>query len=1124
MTRFLLQRVREQRLLVAAALLTTLLVTSVLAALAAFATTLGDTGVRRSLDHRSAARTVLRIGTDAPAAGPAGAEHLDHAVRAAARHAYSGLPTTVAESTRSGSYALPDTLRPPGAPAQEQPDLTLFTSLDPDRVEMVAGRWPKAASPQGHSDTPDALQVPVAVPKRVADRLGLAPGDTVAVTGRLDDTPSATAHVTGVYRPKDPDAAYWTLDPLGGDGVRNLAFTTYGPFAVAPGSFGPDLLAPAESHWLADADYSTVTADRLDALRSRMADTVEHFGEMPGLGAATADSQLPDVIDGLQRTLQVSRSTVLIAALQLIVLAALALLLVARLLSTERENETALLAARGASRRRIIGLAASESLVLALPGLVAAPLLAGPAVRLLMSRGPLADAGADGAVQLPPSTWWVAAVTALACAVTMTLPALRAGTELKAPRRRKAAMMLRGGMDGALLVLAGIAYWQLTRRSDGAGVLGGGASALGVDPVLVAAPALALLAGTVLALRLLPPAARLGEHRASRSRGLAGALAGWQLSRRPGRGAGPALLLVLAVAMGVFAVGQGASWDRSQGDQAAFRTGSDILVDGLSAPPYAQGGLFDGVDGVAGTAPVARGEFAVQGEVTTQVLATDSRAAAGVIALRDDLTDKPLPDLLRPLSEDRERREDGVALPEGTTALRLHLRAADEGDTGDVPPTDLDSSRAADLTLTVEDRFGVPYSFLVGDVDVDGRPHTRTVDLGDTAGDVSGAPAAPVRLTRLTLSYVAPSSSHEVRLTISDLDAVAAGGTAQQVTLPDGQVWSSRFRSVDPQHTLGNGDRAAPTVHSAKKAPAGGPLTLSWTTGSAPAPVGYRIQPVPVDLVLRAHAGKEPDLGVLPAVATDAFLTASGAKVGDDVTVPLAGTDMTVHLTGSLRALPTVTSPATGQDGGGLLVDLAALDHALLRADSSPLPPDGWWVATEPGSTAKVAGRLRDKPVVDSVLVRDELAEELRDDPLNSGARTALTAIAAAAAVLAATGFAVSTAGAARERAGEFAILRALGASQRRLARVLAVEQGTLVLMSLAVGLLLGALLTRLVVPLIVLTGQATRPVPELIVHLPPGRLSLLLAGVLAVPVLLVLATALRRTDPVSALRTEREG
>jgi len=80
------------------------------------------------------------------------------------------------------------------------------------------------------------------------------------------------------------------------------------------------------------------------------------------------------------------------------------------------------------------------------------------------------------------------------------------------------------------------------------------------------------------------------------------------------------------------------------------------------------------------------------------------------------------------------------------------------------------------------------------------------------------------------------------------------------------------------------------------------------------------------------------------------------------------------------------------------------------------------------------------------------------------------------------------------------------------------------VLMSLVVGLLLGALLTRLVVPLIVLTDQATRPVPELIVHFPPGRLTLLLAGVLATPVLLVLATALRRTDPVSALRTEREG
>ena len=118
-----------------------------------------------------------------------------------------------------------------------------------------------------------------------------------------------------------------------------------------------------------------------------------------------------------------------------------------------------------------------------------------------------------------------------------------------------------------------MAYWQLGRQTSGA-VSGDRSGTLGIDPLLVAAPALALLAGTVLTLRLLPLVARLAERRAAGGRGLTAALAGWQLSRRPMRGAGPVLLLVLAVALGMLAIGQGASWSRSQDDRADFAAGA----------------------------------------------------------------------------------------------------------------------------------------------------------------------------------------------------------------------------------------------------------------------------------------------------------------------------------------------------------------------------------------------------------------------------------------------------------------------------------------------------------------------------------------------------------------------
>ncbi|NEB19342.1 hypothetical protein, partial [Streptomyces coelicoflavus] len=68
--------------------------------------------------------------------------------------------------------------------------------------------------------------------------------------------------------------------------------------------------------------------------------------EQPVLsGTTAATTELPAVLDRLDRSLEVSRSTLLVIAAQLVVLAAGALLLVARLLSVERAGELRLLRA-----------------------------------------------------------------------------------------------------------------------------------------------------------------------------------------------------------------------------------------------------------------------------------------------------------------------------------------------------------------------------------------------------------------------------------------------------------------------------------------------------------------------------------------------------------------------------------------------------------------------------------------------------------------------------------------------------------------------------------------------------------------------------------------------------------
>ena len=168
-------------------------------------------------------------------------------------------------------------------------------------------------------------------------------------------------------------------------------------------------------------------------------------------------------------------------------------------------------------------------------------------------------------------------------------------------------MAQRLGIDLALVVLAVIALWQL--RLYGAPLTRNARGALGVDPLLVAAPAIGLLAGAVLATRLIPRLAEIGERvlgRRPRDRPPLGAR---QVARRPLRYTRSALLLVLAAALGTFAAASAATWARSQVDQAAYRAAGDVRVvlsDYPDAPRAGRSGRpIRSLPGVTAATPVS---------------------------------------------------------------------------------------------------------------------------------------------------------------------------------------------------------------------------------------------------------------------------------------------------------------------------------------------------------------------------------------------------------------------------------------------------------------------------------------------------------------------------------------
>ncbi|MET7387875.1 FtsX-like permease family protein [Streptomyces sp. NPDC005529] len=1092
MTGFVLLRARAHRLLLAAALLTVLLTTAVLATLTAYSAAIGDASLRHALrDPGNTADTALVVRADLPADQRAAA---DTAVREGARHTFAGYPVTVRTLVRSGSYALPRSLQEPAARAGD-PDLTHFAALDRTQVDITAGRLPGPATGPGGS------AIEVALPVSAAERLGLKPGARLALVDRLGG-PGRKVLITGLYRPARPDAPYWRLDELGGRGIKKVDFTTYGPLLADPGVLTGGRVSAGESAWQASADFSTLSPGGIEALRDAARDAQPALRANHALSGATAvTTALPEILDSVERSLLVSRSTLLIVALQLALLAGYALLLVARLLSAERAGETRVLRARGASRRRIAGLAALEALLLAVPAALCAPLVAGPLTRLLAGQGALARIGLRlDVAQGRGGVWLVGAGVALGCALAVTLPALTSG-DGPAGRARALPAPVRAGADIGLLVIAAVAYWQLDRQTSGAlnggsagpgGTAGTGVRSLGIDPLLVAAPALALLAGTVLTLRLLPPVARLAEHRAASGRGLPAALAGWQLSRRPMRGAGPVLLLVLAVAMGMLAIGQGASWNRSQDDQADFLAGTPVRVSADSDAGPGEAAVLTALPGVRAAAPTLRTTLPLSGGRTAAVLAMDTAHAADGMLLRGDLAARPAGPLLKGLAARGATK--GVAIPKGSTRLGLVMRLRSSNSRVEV-----------DVSATLEDRFGTPYTERIGQLPADGRPHALSLDLA----------AGPLTLTGVQLDMTQPvdtAQRHQVDL--REVNVSDAGGTRRRLALPAGWKADSQTSSTAAASDDGTRPTRPKLVTSSGTA-----LSVRYGTGYVPRDLAWQVTAVTV----RLHPDRSTAAQVT-AVATDRFLKSAGARKGQQLDVPFAGETVPVTIVETVRALPT-TSEADGGDGdgGALLVDLRAVNRVLQAHEGQSVPPTEWWLDTAPRDAARVAAALRKLPGTEpsQVVVRDEVADRLRDDPFGAGPEAAFAAAAVVAAALAAVGFAVSTAGSLRERRDEFAVLRALGAPRRQLARLIAAEQGVLVGLALVVGVVLGTVLTRAVVPLIVLTSEATRPVPAVLVRLPLPHVAVLLAGVAVTPLAITAFMALRRPDADSSLRRQ---
>ena len=118
----------------------------------------------------------------------------------------------------------------------------------------------------------------------------------------------------------------------------------------------------------------------------------------PVLPALALTTSLPATLDETATDLDVARSLLAICAILLALLATAALLAVARLLAVQREVESAMLTARGATRWQLVRLTAAEALPLCVAAAALGGLL-GVLLALLLAGTGQAETGQAGTGQ-----------------------------------------------------------------------------------------------------------------------------------------------------------------------------------------------------------------------------------------------------------------------------------------------------------------------------------------------------------------------------------------------------------------------------------------------------------------------------------------------------------------------------------------------------------------------------------------------------------------------------------------------------------------------------------------------------------------------------------------------------
>lgn len=507
-------------------------------------------------------------------------------------------------------------------------------------MQVIAGRLPQDTAPSQPAEV------------MVTPKLGLAPGDTFTLVEA-----HRTVRVCGVWFPKDLNDRYWNgynYDTIAIDNAPQVIplhfpalFTESGFFSTfyARDPADPTSLLPGPQLAMNVVSYTDphrVTAANMSNVSRRIGSYAKDLQtNLPTGAQGVTDLAFgggpAKLITGVQKQFSALDLPLSIIVAQGAGLALLFVIAMAALMVGEHAATLATLKSRGASLLQVQLSFGLQGLVMAAAGALLGPLLAMGLSEVAARRF---VPGAGGILIQPSSAYApqvvrlavVGAGIALLAVLAATWQASRSDVlayRISRGRARAVPLWRRYHLDLLVAAVCCAGYVDLS-FFGGLEVRTQLAGATHADPVLLATPALLLLAGALVALRLFPLVGRLGARAATRARGLAALLGFAQISRASDHLMRLTLLLTLAVALNVFTLAFHASLGQNATRQATFIAGADeriIMPQSFAEQTFNLQRAYQGLPGVTLASPVFRSE--------AQLDSNDAATSASLLAVDD---------------------------------------------------------------------------------------------------------------------------------------------------------------------------------------------------------------------------------------------------------------------------------------------------------------------------------------------------------------------------------------------------------------------------------------------------------------------------------------------------------